>query len=296
MAIYRDGALQEQWTAVPNALFRAQLPLRAVAVLGNLLTHRADFAITVERVAEQLGVTRKTVGKALDDLEERGLVERVRVDAEQAGQFARNDYVLHEGRLLELPGVENTHGEDDAPRVKNTLGPRVKNTPVPRVKNTPIENQDKKPSRTTTPPTPRGGAGGPERHAEDFADWYSHYPRKVGRKAAEKAYLRARRQGVTAKQLADGLLRSIRSWQVEGRDKTKLPYPATWLNQGRWDDEETLPVAPGGGAPGGKPLSATERLRQRLDNGPETGPRSPVDGSAGHPLALGSAADEEGLK
>lgn len=293
MAIYRDGALQEQWTAVPNALFRAQLPLRAVAVLGNLLTHRADFAITVERVAEQLGVTRKTVGKALDDLEERGLVERVRVDPEQAGQFSRNDYVLHEGRLLELPGVENTHGGAGSPGVENTLGPRVKNTPVPRVENTPIENQDKKPSRTPAPQAPRGGAGETERLVEDFVVWYDRYPRKAGRKAAEKAYLKARRQGVTAEQLADGLLRSIRSWQVEERDKTKLPYPATWLNQERWDDEETLPTETGAGD---RPLSATERLRQRLTNAPESTPRTPVDGSPGLPLALGQAAPEEDSK
>lgn len=294
MAIYRDGALQEQWTAVPNALFRAQLPLRAVAVLGNLLTHRADFAITVERVAEQLGVTRKTVGKALDDLEERGLVERVRVDPEQAGQFSRNDYVLHEGRLLELPWVENTHGEEELPWVKNTHAPWVENTHEPWVKNTHIKDQSKTPEKRPTPLTPQGGTSETERLVEDFAAWYKHYPRKAGRKAAEKAYLKARRDGVSAETLTNGLARSIRSWQVEERDKTKLPYPATWLNQGRWDDEET--VASETVQQANKPTSATERLRQRLQGGPESAPSVPADGLTGADGVIPLPVGQGGLK
>lgn len=73
-----------------------------------------------------------------------------------------------------------------------------------------------------------------------FTEWYEAYPRHVGKKAAEKAYKAARRAGVTHDDLMGGLARSARSWAVEGRSKDKMPYPATWLNQGRWDDEETV--------------------------------------------------------
>ena len=74
---------------------------------------------------------------------------------------------------------------------------------------------------------------------DEFVEWYAAYPRKTARKAAERAYKAARRSGATQDELLAGLERSKRSWAVEGRSKDKLPYPATWLNQGRWEDEET---------------------------------------------------------
>ena len=92
MAIYRDGSIDENWATIPNALFRSGFPLRVVAVLGNLLTHRPDFPVTVKLMAEQLGVTPKTVTQAINDLEELGLVERVPVPGEP-GKFGRNDKV-----------------------------------------------------------------------------------------------------------------------------------------------------------------------------------------------------------
>lgn len=244
MAIYRDGSIDENWATIPNALFRSGFPLRVVAVLGNLLTHRPDFPVTVKLMAEQLGVTPKTVTQAINDLEELGLVERVPVPGEP-GKFGRNDYRLREQRLVTWqPEVKTTDGKGE-PEVKITHGPEVKNTYGPEVKNTYIEDQDKTLGRTpTSPQAPQGGQGElavpVPSLADDFADWYAAYPRKVGKKDAEKAYKRARKGGATREELLAGVERSVRSWRVEGRSKDKLPYPATWLNQGRWEDEETL--------------------------------------------------------
>ena len=243
MAIYRDGSIDENWATIPNALFRSGFPLRVVAVLGNLLTHRPDFPVTVKIMAEQLGVTPKTVTQAINDLEELGLVDRVPVPGEP-GKFGRNDYRLREQLLVQWkPEVEITDGEG-GPEVKNTHGPEVKNTHGPEVKNTHIEHYVKTPSRNTNPPiAPQGGQGeaGTSTIADDFAEWWKVYPRKTAKKAAEKAYIRARKGGATREALLDGLARSMRSWEREGRSKDKYPYPATWLNQGRWEDEETMP-------------------------------------------------------
>ncbi|MBK4183191.1 helix-turn-helix domain-containing protein [Corynebacterium macginleyi] len=95
------------------------------------------------------------------------------------------------------------------------------------------------------------GEGKPARQTElqsreevwesEFLDWYKDYPRKTGKGAARKAFLKARKAGVEVDSLKDGLERSKRSWAVENRPKDKLPYPATWLNAESWDDEETRP-------------------------------------------------------
>lgn len=78
-------------------------------------------------------------------------------------------------------------------------------------------------------------------YADEFAEWYADYPRKRSRKQAEKAFAKARKEGATVQELTEGLARAKRSWQLEGRDSTKIPYPASWLNAEGWDDEETTP-------------------------------------------------------
>ena len=72
----------------------------------------------------------------------------------------------------------------------------------------------------------------------EFDEWYKDYPRKTGKGAARKAFLKARKGGVDLDTLKEGLDRSKRSWAVENRPKDKMPYPATWLNAESWDDEE----------------------------------------------------------
>ena len=67
---------------------------------------------------------------------------------------------------------------------------------------------------------------------KDFLEFYGLYPRKVGKKAAEKAYAKARKD-VAAEVILIGLKRCIPSW----RDPQFTPHPATWLNRGGWDDQ-----------------------------------------------------------
>lgn len=70
-------------------------------------------------------------------------------------------------------------------------------------------------------------------HPDEFLDWYLEYPRKAGRAAAEKAYVKAR--GTAS---AEVLLAGARAYAADPNrvpEFTKLP--ATWLNAGCWDDD-----------------------------------------------------------
>jgi uncharacterized protein YdaU (DUF1376 family) len=70
---------------------------------------------------------------------------------------------------------------------------------------------------------------------KDFLEFYALYPRKVGKKAAEKAYRKAAKD-TSAGTILDGLRRWIPAWH----DPQYVPYPATWLNRGGWDDQVGL--------------------------------------------------------
>lgn len=89
--------------------------------------------------------------------------------------------------------------------------------------------------------------------ADEFDSWWSAYPRKVGKQKARAAYLKARKRGVTAEELRDGLEASVRQWRREMRPDDKLPHPTTWLNEGRWEDDYTAPT-PTGPDPWARPM------------------------------------------
>lgn len=79
------------------------------------------------------------------------------------------------------------------------------------------------------PISPKGGDNG-------FDKFWSAYPKKKGKKEALRAWQRAR-----DKPNIDKILASI-GRQCLSHDWTKsggqyIPHPATWINQGRWDDE-----------------------------------------------------------
>jgi hypothetical protein len=82
-------------------------------------------------------------------------------------------------------------------------------------------------SLRSSPPSPRGDP--------DFEAFYAAYPKRVARKAAEAAWLKAMRDGADAAVVIAGAKRYADERTGEEPRYTKAP--ATWLNQGCWEDE-----------------------------------------------------------
>lgn len=72
---------------------------------------------------------------------------------------------------------------------------------------------------------------------ESFELWWSEYPRKEGKAAAEKAYRKALK-AATAPQLLAGL-RAYKLAKI-GTEKAFIKMPAGWLNEGRWADDPVV--------------------------------------------------------
>ena len=72
---------------------------------------------------------------------------------------------------------------------------------------------------------------------EDYFDtFWREYPRKTGKGMARKSFAKALTK-TSFQNIMDALTRVKESeqWQKDGGQF--IPYPATWLNQERWDDE-----------------------------------------------------------
>ena len=74
-------------------------------------------------------------------------------------------------------------------------------------------------------------------HAERFARFWSAYPKKVGKGAAEKAFQKIKPSESLLQKMLDAIAiqRTTDQWT---KDKGRfIPNPSTWLNQSRWEDE-----------------------------------------------------------
>jgi len=67
-----------------------------------------------------------------------------------------------------------------------------------------------------------------------FDQWYSSYPKKVGKDAAAKAYAKAIKSIEPSELLAASIPRLS---ELAKRDPQFIPHPATWLNSGGWQDD-----------------------------------------------------------
>ncbi|WP_454676478.1 hypothetical protein [Achromobacter marplatensis] len=77
------------------------------------------------------------------------------------------------------------------------------------------------------------------RAAQDFADFWAIFPRRVGKRDAEKAWAKLRPQDRAA--AIEAMPKHVEYWNACGREREHIPHPATWLNGARWDDEIELP-------------------------------------------------------
>lgn len=123
------------------------------------------------------------------------------------------------------------------------------------------QTKTKTESKTNTeelsPRKPPLGAG--------FEEFWAAYPRKVGKQAAWKAWSKLKPSAELTKAILAAVeyQRNCPQWQKDGGQY--IPNPATWLNQGRWEDK--LPAGTPKGATGHLGEAELEAIRAVLADG-----------------------------
>lgn len=108
------------------------------------------------------------------------------------------------------------------------------------------ETPDTPLSRPPSPQTPQPPTHTPVRDTTrareaDFERFWAAYPRKVGKGAAKQKYVAALAK-IGGPDPPAVLLRALERVKATWTDAQFIPHPATWLHQGRWDDEPETPV------------------------------------------------------
>jgi hypothetical protein len=74
----------------------------------------------------------------------------------------------------------------------------------------------------------------------NFNQFYTLYPRKQGRRAAEKSWQRLSSQ--EQQDALEALPNHIEYWKLKQTEMEYICHPATWINQGRWEDTLDMEV------------------------------------------------------
>jgi hypothetical protein len=99
-----------------------------------------------------------------------------------------------------------------------------------------VKHTDTDTDTDKTPPTPSRG----EAYMGSFLKFWEIYPKKVGKKAAWRSWKNAKIKDLDSVVRAVHVQTKSDQWLKDGGQF--IPNPATWLNQGRWDDEAYQPT------------------------------------------------------
>jgi hypothetical protein len=243
-----------RFTQVRNEWVRdRRLTWKARGLLTYLHSHADGYELSLAQIIRDGPDGKDAVGTGLAELESLGYLARVR-SREAGGRWGETDYTLAdpfdtEGRLIRTPPADDVReirqsglsAPDEPRRTTRTAH-------AGDVRETRPLDQGEKTKHLEPPPLPLGDlpprqeGAQPRRQssAEEFAEFWAAYPRKVGKADAQRAWAKATRRTDAAK-----ILDVVRRYPWRD-DPQFVPYPATWLNRGCWEDDLVTVAATNG--------------------------------------------------
>lgn len=203
----------EQFVALIPSLARDLGSAKAALILQYLNFHADASGVvkaTLEEIAEGTGCSKRSVQRHLLLLRDDGVLVAKRTSFSDATKSYRIDHNVLNGMAISSTSKEDTLATSNVDSLA-TLDVDSLATSL-----------SIKGSKNSTPP-------------QRFDEWWSAYPHKREKRAAEKAYVAAANR-VGESVLLDALARQ-REVLAEAMARGFCPYPATWLNKGKYEDE-----------------------------------------------------------
>lgn len=186
----------------------------------------AGKAMTVQQIARAVGESPAVVQKLLAELEDSGVFSRNEQGCILSRRMVRDEHIRNvradAGRLGGNPNLLKQKDKQSAKQTDNQ---------------SPTPSSSSSSSSSETPPKPPKGAdvhGFPP----GFDAFWAVYPKKVGKDAAAKAFAKRKPDAALVAVMVEAVKRQAASPQWAKDGGQFIPNPATWLNQGRWQDED----------------------------------------------------------
>lgn len=222
------------FTMIYNSVLKdTRLDLKTKGFFAVMMSFPEEWEYTIKGLMQIMGIGKDAVHSCLKQLENAGYL--IREQCREGGRFSKNVYVLLEESASPLAGLPDT--VKPAPVLPDTENP-------PQYKT--IENKD---NNNIPPISPTGEGEGdkstdglvPKHKPERFMKLWAIWPKKrrKARREAVKAWDRLKASDELLNEMSAALAK-----QMEGADWKRgigVPYPSTWLNGRRWEDEPDEP-------------------------------------------------------
>ena len=182
--------------------------------------HNPDYGCfpSHNTLAKDCEMSKRSVQNHLEALEQAGLIRKE--NRMEEGVYTSNRYFLGFENDFRPAGIAKSANGKICQRgsAKFARGV-VQNLPPNPVSNNPVSNN-----------LVNGDL------LDEFERFWKYYPRKVGKGAAKKAWIKARAK-TYLEEIAIPLKHFVQA--INGTEMSKIPHAATWLNQERWLDDQS---------------------------------------------------------
>lgn len=207
MSVYRIKKT-DNFSIIPNAGLRdTRLSAKAKGLWALMLSYPNDWEFSTEFLIKSGTDGRDSIRAGLKELEDNGYMTKETI--RDNGKFVGYDYTIYEVPKTDLPKTENPKTENPTQRITNN------NTSIYKTKNC---------NNEYTPYNP----------PSDFDKFWSAYPKKKDKANALKAFKKVQ---VPIETILAALEKQKKSADWIKNNGQYIPYPTTWLNGKRWEDE-----------------------------------------------------------
>lgn len=215
MAILRNAS-RGKYTVLNNGIFRDEnLSAKSLGILAKMLSlpDNWEFSETgLCLIFKKDG--RDSIRSGLKELEENGYLVRSRV-RDESGKLTSAEWTVSDQPMLENPMLEN-------PMLENRTQYNTKEFITQEFI-----------TKDIPPISPKG-----EKDCSDlFNQFWTAYPKHIAKQSAVKAFEKLKPDEKLLEAMLKAIARQKESKQWEKDSGAFIPYPATWLNQRRWEDE-----------------------------------------------------------
>ena len=220
MAILRNAS-RGKYTVLNNGIFRDEnLSAKSLGILAKMLSLPDNWEFSETGLCSIFKKDgRSSIRSGLKELEENGYLVRSRV-RDESGKLTSTEWTVLDHPMFENPMLENPMLENPMLENRTQYNTKEYNTKEFITKDIP-------------PISPKGKTD----CSDLFNKFWTAYPKHIAKQSAVKAFekLKPDEKLLEAMLKAIAMQKESKQWEKDGG--AFIPYPATWLNQRRWEDE-----------------------------------------------------------
>ena len=241
------------WLETNTLSANAVLTWHALMHTNNKCFWKKEFAVAQSVLALKTGgVSGRSIERARNELSQKGLVTWQRRSGCQSALYAM------------IPIARHRDAQPVAqPVAQSVAQPVAQSVAIPPYSTESLKTNTDTNTKESAAEKPR--STGPDARFEAF---WAAYPRRVGKEAARKAYARRKPSPELHRRMMDAVALQRQSEQWQKQNGQFIPNPATWLQQGRWEDD----AQPAPGRCPGRASIPEQQYEQRYYDPADDGP------------------------